>query len=133
MLLKYTLTEYTLIYKTKEFASLMKKEAMSDEDLINACKEMSKGLIDADLGGNVYKKRIAYSNKEKRGGYRTIVGAVIGKKYFFLYVFAKNKKTNISSKEKVALKELARMFISFDKKRLGKLVKEGELIEVGDL
>lgn len=47
--------------------------------------------------------------------------------------FAKNKKTNISSKEKVALKELARMFISFDKKRLGKLVKEGELIEVGDL
>ncbi len=124
---------YTFIYKTKEFASLMKKEAMSDEDLSNACKEMSKGLIDADLGGNVYKKRIAYSNKEKRGGYRTIVGAVICKKYFFLYVFAKNKKTNIRSKEKVALKELARMFISFDKKRLGKLVKEGELIEVGDL
>ncbi len=75
--------EYTIIYKTKDFVSRTKKESLSDIDLINACKEMSAGLYDADLGGNVYKKRVAMGSKGKRAGYRTIVGAVIGDKYFF--------------------------------------------------
>ena len=44
-----------MIYKTREFASLSKKEYLSDNDLIDACKEMADGLFDADLGGNVYK------------------------------------------------------------------------------
>lgn len=47
--------EYTLFYKTREFVSLTKKELLTDEELIAACKEMAEGLYDADLGGNVYK------------------------------------------------------------------------------
>lgn len=81
--------EYTFIYKTREFVSLTKKESLSDSDLIDACKEMTGGLYDADLGGNVYKKRIATGSKGKSAGYRTIIGATIGDKYFFLYAFAK--------------------------------------------
>ena len=69
---------------------------------------MSAGLFDADLGGNVYKKRVAMGSKGRRAGYRTIVGAVIGDKYFFLYAFAKNARANINAKEKLALKELAK-------------------------
>ncbi|WP_396589391.1 type II toxin-antitoxin system RelE/ParE family toxin [Bermanella sp. R86510] len=34
-----------------QFASLIKKENLSDEDLILACREMDQGLYDADLGG----------------------------------------------------------------------------------
>jgi len=48
-----------MIYKTKDFVSRTKKESLSDADLINACREMSAGLYDSDLGGNVYKKRVA--------------------------------------------------------------------------
>jgi hypothetical protein len=125
--------EYTLFYKTKVFASLTKKEALSDNDLINACKEMSNGLFDADLGGNVYKKRIASGNKGKSGGFRTIVGAVIGDKYFFLYAFAKSDKANINSKEKLALKELAKEFLEFSQDELNQLIEDGELIKVGEL
>ena len=122
-----------MIYKTKEFASLTKKEPLSDSSLISACKELNEGLYDADLGGNVYKKRVASAKKGKSGGYRTIIGAVIGNKYFFLYVFAKSNKANINSKEKLALKELAKTFIGFDKEQLEQLVLAGELIEVGEL
>jgi hypothetical protein len=57
--------EYTLIYKTKEFISLTKKEYIKDDDLVAACSEMSEGLHDADLGGNVYKKRIASGCRRK--------------------------------------------------------------------
>lgn len=122
-----------MIYKTKDFASLIKKEALSDNDLIKACNELKNGLFDADLGGHVYKKRVSIGNKGKSGGFRTIVGAVIGDRYFFLYVFAKNKRANISSKEKVALKELAKTFIEFNEGELTHLLTTGELIEVSDI
>lgn len=113
--------------------SITKKEALSDDDLIKACKEMKDGLIDADLGGNVYKKRIASGNKGKRGGYRTIIGAVIGDKYFFLYAFPKSERDNINIKEKVALKELAKGFLEFDQETLTRLIESGELFEVGEV
>ena len=125
--------EYTLIYKTREFASLLKKEAVSDTDLIEACREMSEGLIDVDLGCNLFKKRFAAGKRGKRGGFRAIIAAAIGKKYFFLYVFAKNKKANISPKEKLALKELAKTLVSLDSSQLNRLVEDGELMEVGEL
>ena len=91
------------------------------------------GLIDADLGGNVYKKRIASGNKGKSAGFRTIVCAAIGDKYFFLYVFAKNDRANISAIEKLALKELAREFLEFGQNELNQLIEDGELIKVGEL
>ena len=124
--------EYTLIYKTKEFSSLTKKEHLTDDDLIIACREMNNGLYDADLGGNVYKKRIASGNKGKSGGYRTIIGAAIGSKYFFLYAFSKSAKANINAKEKLALKELAKEFLGFGQDELDELVQSGELIVVGE-
>ena len=121
-----------MIYKTKEFSSLTKKESLSDDALIVACREMNNGLYDADLGGNVYKKRIALGNKGKSGGYRTIIGAAIGSKYFILYAFAKSDKANINAKEKLALKELAKEFLGFDQYELNELVQSGELIRVGE-
>lgn len=121
-----------MIYKTKDFASLTKKESLSDDDLIHACREMSDGLFEADLGGNIYKKRIASGNKGKSGGYRTIIGAAIGDKYFFLYAFAKSSRANINSKEKLALRELAKEFLEFKQDVLNKLVESGELIEIGE-
>ncbi|STX52141.1 Uncharacterized protein conserved in bacteria [Legionella busanensis] len=65
---------------------------------------MNKGLFDANLGGNVYKKRIPLDNKGKRGGARTIVAFRFNNKAFFIYSFAKNKKANITDKELKALK-----------------------------
>lgn len=68
----------------------------------------------------------------QRGRGLFCAGAVIGDRYFFLYAFAKNKRANISTKEKVALKELASMFIEFDGKILDQLVANGELLKVGE-
>lgn len=62
-----------MIYKTKEFCSLTKKDRLSDMDLIEACDEIQRGLVDADLGGALYKKRVATEGKGKSGGYRTIL------------------------------------------------------------
>ena len=52
-----------MIYKTKVFQARFKKATINDENLIAACKEMDKGLVDADLGCHLYKKRIAIQEK----------------------------------------------------------------------
>ena len=47
------------IFKTKTFNKWMIKTDLSDSDIQSAVKEMKNGLIDANLGGNVFKKRVA--------------------------------------------------------------------------
>jgi hypothetical protein len=47
------------IYKSKWFNKWADKEGLTDEALKDAVTEMEDGLIDADLGGHVYKKRAA--------------------------------------------------------------------------
>nr|WP_170826612.1 type II toxin-antitoxin system RelE/ParE family toxin [Alteromonas confluentis] len=120
-----------MIYKTKEFVSLTKKTNLSDTSLVDACNEIAAGLFDADLGGNVYKKRIATGHRGKSAGYRTIIGANIGNKYFFLYAFSKKTKANISASEKLALKEIAMTFLNFTQAEIDTLIEDGELFIVG--
>ncbi len=94
--------------------------------------EMEQGLVDAELGGQVVKKRVALPGKGKRGSTRTLVAFRQDGKAFFIYGFAKNERANISDKELRALKLLARELLSCTKPALVKAVKAGELIEVED-
>lgn len=47
------------ILKRKDFARWQAREKLSDTALCKAAQEMEYGLIDADLGGFLYKKRVA--------------------------------------------------------------------------
>ena len=46
-------------FKTRYFSRWFRKAGLSDGSLCQAVDEMEKGLIDANLGGGVVKKRIA--------------------------------------------------------------------------
>lgn len=61
------------VFTTRTFTRSMKKAGLTDEALCAAVEEMSQGLVDADLGGDVLKKRVALPGQGKRGGARTIV------------------------------------------------------------
>jgi putative transcriptional regulator len=50
-----------------------KKDCDKRAALSNAVNEMANGLVDADLGGGVFKKRVALPGKGKRGGVRTLL------------------------------------------------------------
>lgn len=62
------------IYKTRNFVKWAKKERVTETVLKKAIHEISKGLIDADLGGGIIKKRIARMGQGKRGGHRGTFG-----------------------------------------------------------
>ena len=49
----------TRVFKIRHFSRWMRKTGLSDSALCVAVVEMERGLIDADLGGGVVKKRVA--------------------------------------------------------------------------
>lgn len=95
------------VLKTKHFARWMKKTELTDESLCSAVDEMQQGLIDADLGGNLYKKRVGLANRGKRGGARTLLATNLDNRWFFIFGFEKSDKANISNEEKIIALELA--------------------------
>jgi hypothetical protein len=53
------------IYKTRWFARWARKEGLGDKLLCEAVEEMSEGLFEANLGGNLFKKRSPGQEKAK--------------------------------------------------------------------
>ena len=118
------------VFKTREFSRQMKKIALSDRDLCDAVEEMGRGLIDADLGGGVYKKRVALPGRGKSSSTRTLLATNRGDRWFFLYGFEKNQKSNITQRELEYLRALAEDYLSIALPEKGKSVAYKNLEEI---
>ena len=117
------------IFKNRPFSKWASKEGLNDALLLAAVDEMERGLIDANLGGHVVKKRVAVGGQGKSGGMRTLLAYRVGDKAFFVYGFAKSARANISADELRALKYLAKELLSYSDRALAKAIKSGALIE----
>ncbi|GLE67578.1 hypothetical protein VNPA110517_14110 [Pseudomonas aeruginosa] len=122
--------EMTRVLKRKDFARWQAGEKLPDAALCKAVQEMESGLIDADLGGFLYKKRVARSGGGKSGGYRTLLSARIGSRYVFLHGFPKSDKANITQDEKKALQFAGKVFLELSAEALSKALHSGVLLEV---
>ena len=91
---------------------------------------MTRGLVDAKLGGNLYKKRVAAPGRGKRRSYRTLVAFKPEDKAFFIYGFAKNERANINGKEERALKAIANELFGYDARATKKALDAGALREL---
>jgi hypothetical protein len=118
------------IFKSKTFQRWADKEGLSDLGLRIAVAELERGLIDADLGGGVFKKRVAITGRGKSGGLRTLLAYKKGDRIFFIYGFAKNVKANITSNELQALKTYAHILLTYSETDVNQAVLSGALIEV---
>jgi len=118
------------VYKTKEFSRFARKADLGSKELLEAVKAVASGQWDADLGGGVFKQRIAREGGGKSGGFRTIILFKVGGHSFFVHGFAKNEKANITPKELKALKTLAAVFLGLDAEALQKASAAGEIAEV---
>jgi hypothetical protein len=117
-------------FKTRSFARWASAEGLGDDALAFAVVEMERGLIDARLGGQVVKKRVALAGRGKRGSARTLVALKQGDKAFFIYGFAKSERSNVSDKELQALKLLAKELLNYPAPALSDAIRAGELIQI---
>jgi len=118
------------IFKTKPFGRWAQKEGLADAALRQAVRELQNGLVDADLGGQVYKKRVGLAGRGKRGGVRTLIAFQHQGRAVFLYGFAKNERANIGERELKGLRLLAGELLSYSDRALAKAIGAGALTEV---
>ena len=118
------------VFKTRHFSRWMRKTELGDGALCSAVLEMSQGLIDADLGAGLVKKRVGLAGRGKRGGARTLVATNKGNRWFFLYGFEKSDRANIATDELEALKEIATELLARTRQQLDEAVEDGSLQEI---
>src|SRR5262245_23106925 len=120
------------IYKVRPFSRWARKQGLTDSALWQAVREIREGLYEADLGGNLLKKRIARPGQGKSGGFRTVVASRDGDRCFFLFGFAKNERSDNDEDEEAALRAWARTLLHMKAAALARAEEAGELIKVDD-
>ena len=108
----------------------MRKTDLTDAVLCEAVQEIEAGLIDADLGGAVVKKRVALPGRGKRGGARTLVATRKTGRWFFVFGFEKNERANVVPTELEALQTLAGALLDLTASELDTAVADGALQEI---
>jgi hypothetical protein len=118
------------VFRTRSFSRWMKKGGLTDTVLWEAVLEMRHGLVDADLGGGVVKKRVPLPGRGKRGGARALVATCWRGRWVFLFGFGKNDRDNIEGVELVALQLLSAKLLAYDDNQIAQALACGELMEV---
>ena len=120
------------IFKTKEFKKETRKTSVSDRALCSAIDRIESGSVVANLGGGLFKLRMARAGQGKSGGFRTYLAFRKGDLAVFLHCHGKNEYENISDGQKDVLKILADTYFNFADADIERAVQDGELIRVED-
>jgi hypothetical protein len=118
------------IFKTKWFNRFAGKMGISDTKLRGIANGLERGQGDADLGGDVYKVRVARPGEGKSGGYRTIVLFRKGERAFFVYGFVKSDRGNIEDWELEQYRKTARDDFALTDKQIESHLADGSLTEI---
>jgi hypothetical protein len=118
------------VVKRRSFTRWQASQRLSDVVLCEAVGELERGLVDARLSGELYKKRVARPNGGKRDGFRVFIAARIAHRAVFLEGFAKNDIGNIKNDELLALKHLGRVLLNLLPDAFATAIEQGVLQEV---
>ncbi|MER2473655.1 type II toxin-antitoxin system RelE/ParE family toxin [Photorhabdus laumondii] len=72
------------IFTTGDFATFMNDNSLTSVELCQSVQEVINGLVDANLGGNLFKKRIALAKAGKSGSARSVVAFRYNDKIIFI-------------------------------------------------
>jgi len=119
------------IFKNTWFTRFADKEGITDGELKEIVNDvLETGQADANLGGDVYKVRLARPGEGKSGGYRLIVFFRSKVRTYFVYGFAKSDKDNIDKGDLRVFKERAKDAFSTTDGEIKNQLRKRELIEV---
>ena len=118
------------VFKTRHFSRWMRKTELTDSLLCEAVTEMVNGLIDADLGAGIVKKRIAMPGSGKSSGARTLIATNRGNRWFFVYGFEKNDRANIDADELVMVQVAAGELLAMQASQLEFALLDRTLMEI---
>ncbi|GHU47287.1 addiction module toxin RelE [Spirochaetia bacterium] len=117
------------IFKAKWFTKFVERETISDGELKEVVRQAETGQV-VNLGGDVFKIRLARAGEGKSGGYRLILFFRQGEYTFFEYAYPKSKRDNISDKDLKRFKILAKTHLALTDKEIKKRIEDETLSEI---
>jgi hypothetical protein len=118
------------VFKTKWFRRFARRERIDDAMLCEAVDRADQGLVDADLGGNVIKQRIARKGQGRSGGFRSLIVFRSGDRAVFVFGFSKSDRDDLEPDELDDVRTAAKLFLAYDPAQLDQAIANGELWEV---
>lgn len=111
------------VFKTAWLAKAAKKIQIQDTELCNAAREAMEGQV-ADLGGGVFKKRLAGNR------HRSIILAKGKQVWVFEYLFAKQDRENIDDDELAGFRLLAKQYAALTTEQLDAVIATQHFLEI---
>ncbi len=118
-----------------QVAKLLRKEKLPDAVLCKPAREVVTGTLgagEADLGGGLFKKRLARPGSGKSSGFRTIVAYRSPRtdRVLVTYAFAKNAASTLTPQGHEALSKVAQAFMAANDEQVAELVASRDVSEV---
>lgn len=114
-------------FESRWFKRWSKKNGLKKVDLLDALKRTINGSGVVNLGGNIYKIRVAKNGQGRSGGFRTILIFKKGKRSLFIYGFEKNDQDNIDKGTLADYKKFAVTFLNYTDDDINRLVNNGTI------
>jgi hypothetical protein len=118
------------VFKYTGFSRFADKEGITDNELLEIVDQLEGDQADANLGGDVFKVRVAKQGEGKSGGYRVIVYFRNEFRTFFVYGFPKSDRDNINEKELKRFKLDAKKQFSFTEEQIEARLRNRIFIEI---
>lgn len=114
------------VFVSKPFMRFARRFGIDDTELWQAVN----GEYDADLGGGVFKFRLARRGEGTSGGARAIVAMRVGRRIVLMFGFEKKDQANIKVSELSTFRKAARVYLSYSEEQMTAIVKAGILGEI---
>lgn len=114
------------VFASKPFMRFARRFGISDDELWHAVN----GEFDSDLGGGVFKFRLARHGEGTSGGARAIVAMKAGRRVVLMFGFEKKDQANIKADELRAFRKAARVYLSYSEEEMTAIAQDKALTEI---
>lgn len=114
------------VFALKGFARFARRMHVSDQ----ALWKVVLSPPDAELGGGLYKFRIARPGEGARGGGRALVALKVGHRAILMFGWEKKDMENIAPNELRVYRLLAKSYLGLTEEEIGLAVNDGTLLEL---
>jgi hypothetical protein len=114
------------VFASKPFMRFARRFGISNAELWQAVT----GDYDADLGGGVFKFRLARAGEGTRGGARAIVAMKVGLRVVLMFGFEKKDMANIKADELRIFRKAAHAYFNYSEEEMTAIVRKKSLSEI---
>jgi len=86
--------------------------------------------FDVDLGGGVFKFRLARHGEGTSGGARAIIAMKFGKRIVLMFGFEKKDQGNIKADELRAFRNAARVYLGYSEEEMTAILRQKSLLGI---